>query len=106
MRYNLYCWERVLISLDRRHVCWRQLAFAGEQVTDALGAIAVQPLVRDVIRVIIVHYAVICCNNEMLLRVKDLRQLFKGDKARPLIFARPAWRGQQVLALCANGNSS
>ena len=92
-----------MIPLYLRHVLWRQFAFAGEQVTDALRAVAIQPFVRNIVGIVIVHHAVICRDNEMLLRVIGLRQLIKGDKTRPFILACPTRRGQEILPFCANG---
>src|SRR5579875_1173715 len=90
IRYNLLRWNRVLIGLYVCHIVQRKLLFAGQQVTNALCPIAIEPLVGDVVRVAIINNAVICGDDKMLWWIEGLWQLLKGDQARPLIFAGPA----------------
>ena len=71
-----------------------------EQLLDPPGAVAVEPVAGDVVRVVVADDPVVGGDEEAALGVDDLRQLLVGDDPLPLELAGPA-RLRQVGAVAA-----
>ena len=75
MRHDLDGGKGILIGLDSSHVSRGQLvdgSFAGQEITNTLCTVAIEPYVGDVVGIVVVHDAVIGGNDEMLLRIVRL----------------------------------
>ena len=106
MGHDLNGRKGILVGLDRCHIRGCQLAFAGEQVANALRPVSVQPFIGNVVGIVIVHDAIIGGDNEMLLRIVGLGQFIEGNEACPFILTSPSWGRKQRLSSGTNGNGT